>query len=771
MKAVVMAGGEGSRLRPLTCTRPKPMIKIMGKPVIGYIIDLLVKNGFDEIAVTSRYRSEDIEEYINDLAFDNVDIYCIEEEHVLGTAGCVRNAADKWEEPFVVISGDCICDIDLSKVMLYHKSIMADATIVCSVVDDPGEYGTVNLTRNGEVDSFCEKPDWSHAASNLANTGIYVINPAILSLIPENSSYDFANDFFPSLMNEGKRLFGYQTENYWCDIGDFKSLRMCVRDIMAHKVNIELPDGRNGIFAPYGCPKGNYEIVPPVYFGKNVKIGDNCTIGPFSAVEDNVVINENARIKRSVIMDNSNIGGNCDIIGAVIGEKCLLKRNTVCLEGSCIGDGCTIESGSTVSNHVLVWPEKHIPYRSVLTDNLRDGKSEYDLLSSDGISGTTFSEMSPERCCRIGEALGSSACGGKVGIGYDSSRESKALALAVLSGLISSGSKIFDFGESFESQMGFFVSFCSLDSGIFISANGQKTDIRLFGEYGLPLSRKHEREIENRYKRSDFRRAYGDKCNEINDMSAVSEIYQGQLLAFAGESISGSCATVNSSNPMIKNTVDKCFYWLGCYKRELPEFNIDYTGKKVTAKDENGNLVMHEKLVAICASDALSNGHDICIPFDSPAFIDTIAEKNGKNVYRVGKSPMAAFDENTTLSARKNMWAYDGLSLVFNVIKLMKKQNIKLAELVNELPEFNIASKTVICNISPSRLAGILGMTVDNETQGLRKALGKGYVTVTRTGAGRHIKIVAEAESMEAAQEICIDTENKITPDAIDNNK
>lgn len=771
MKAVVMAGGEGSRLRPLTCTRPKPMIKIMGKPVIGYIIDLLVKNGFDEIAVTSRYRSEDIEEYINDLEINNVDIYCIEEEHVLGTAGCVRNAAENWDEPFIVISGDCICDIELSKVMLYHKSIMADATIVCSVVDDPGEYGTVNLTRNGEVDSFCEKPDWSHAASNLANTGIYVINPAILSLIPENSNYDFANDFFPSLMNEGKRLFGYQIENYWCDIGDFKSLRMCVRDIMAHKVNIELPDGRNGIFAPYGCPKGNFEIVPPVYFGKNVKIGDHCTIGPFSAIEDNVVINENTRIKRAVVMDNSNIGGNCDIIGAVIGEKCLLKRNTVCLEGSCIGDGSTIESGSTISNHVLVWPEKHIPYRSVLTDNLRDGKSEYDLLSSDGISGTTFSEMSPERCCRLGEALGSSSCGGKVGIGYDSSRESKALAMAVLSGLISSGSKIFDFGESFESQMGFFVSFCSLDSGIFISANEQKTDIRLFGVYGLPLARKHEREIENRYKRSDFRRACGDKCNDINDMSAVSEIYQGQLLAFAGESVSDSCATVNSSNPMIKNTADKCFYWLGCYKRELPEFNIDYTGKKVTAKDENGNLVMHEKLVAICASDALSSGQDICIPFDSPAFIDTIAEKNGKNVYRVGKSPMAAFDENTTLSARKNMWAYDGLSLVFNLLKLMKKQNKKLSELVNELPEFNIASKTVICNISPSRLAGILGMTVDNETQGLRKALGKGYVTVTRTGAGRHIRIVAEAESMEAAQEICIDTENKITPDAIDNNK
>ncbi|MBO5934392.1 MAG: NTP transferase domain-containing protein [Clostridia bacterium] len=770
MKAVVMAGGEGSRLRPLTCTRPKPMIKIMGKPVLGYIIDLLIKNGFDEIAVTTRYRSEDIENYTEDLELQDTDIYCIEEEKVLGTAGCVKNAAKKWNEPFVVISGDCICDIELSKVMLYHKSIRADATIVCSVVDDPGEYGTVNLTRNGSVDSFCEKPDWSHAASNLANTGIYVLNPSVLSLIHDDEC-DFANDLFPLLMNNGKRLFGYQTENYWCDIGDFESLRMCVRDIMSHKVNIELPFSKNGVFSSDGYPKGNFEIIPPVYFGRNVKIGNGSTIGPFTVIEDNVVVGDNTRIKKSVVMANSVVGGNCDVIGSVTGEMCLLKRNTVCLEGSCVGDGCIIESGSTVSNQVFVWPEKHIPYRTVLTDNLRDGKSGYDLLSSDGVCGSTFSEMSPERCCRLGEALGSSSCGGKVGIGYDSSRESKALAMAVLSGLISTGCRIFDFGESFESQMGFFVSFCSLDSGIFISADEQKTEIKLFGEYGLPLSRKHEREIESRYKRCDFRRACGDKCNEISDMSTVSQIYQGQLLAFAGENVSGECATVNSKNPMIKNIADSCFYWLGCYSKKIPEFIIGYSGKTVTAKDENGNIVMHEKLISICASDALANGQDICISFDSPAFIDNVAEKNNRKVYRVGKSPMVRFDYNHALISRRNLWAYDGLSLVFNIIKLMKKQNKKLFELVNDLPEFNIASKTVLCNIALPRLAGILEMTVNNETHGLRKALANGYVTVTKTGAGRHLRIVAEAESIEAANEICIETQNKINSDTIDNIK
>ena len=770
MKAVVMAGGEGTRLRPVTCTRPKPMIKIMGKPVIGYIIDLLIKNGFDEIAVTSRYRSEDIEEYTENLSVD-ADIYCIEEESILGTAGSVKNAAKNWNEPFVVISGDCICDIELSKVMLYHKSIMADVTIVCSSVEEPGEYGTVNLTRNGSVDSFCEKPDWSHCSSDLANTGVYVINPVVLDFIPDNLSYDFANDLFPVLMNEGKRLYGYQTENYWCDIGSLSSIRKCIRDLMANKVNIDLPDGKNGVFVPHGYPSGNFDIIPPVYFGKNVTIGNNSTIGPFSVVEDNVIVGDNTRIKKSVIMSNSHIGGNCDIIGSVVGEKCLMKRNSICLEGSCLGDGCTIESGSTVSNNVSVWPEKHVPYRSVLKDNLRDGKSEFELITSDGICGTTFSEMSPERCCRLGEALGSSSCGGKVGIGYDSTREAKTLAMAILSGLISGGSQIFDFGECFESQMGFFVSYCSLDSGIFISANAQKTEIRLFGEYGLPLLRRHEREVESRYKRNDFRRACGNGCNEIKDMSAVSEIYDGQLLSSAGDYVSGACATIRSKNKIIKDTADKCFYWLGCYDKALPEFSIDYTGRCVVAKDEENNIITHEKLIGICASDALKNGNNICVPFDAPSFIDALAEKQGKNVYRIGKSSMTVFDEKTAVSAGKNMWAYDALSLVFTVLKVMSRQNRTLNELVMELPEFNMAVKTISCNIAPSKLACILGICVDKDTQGLRKELGKGYVTVSRTGGGRHIRIVAEAGTMEAANEICVDTQKKITSDTIDNKK
>ena len=766
MKAVILAGGEGSRLRPMTCTVAKPMLSLLGKPILGYIIENLKKNGFDEIVVTTRYRSEDIESYVESLE-DN-EIYCVREETVLGTAGSVRNAARKWNEPFLVIDGGCITDVNIQKVMLYHKSIMADVTIVCSTVENPCEYGNVNLNRNGSVESLCEKPDWTHASSDLANTGIYVINPSVLDMIPENVQYDFSVHLFPDMMHEGKRLFGYQTTDYWNDITDIKDYRNCLKDMMNHKINISLPESKNGIFIADKLPESDFDVVPPVYIGKNVRVGMNCIIGPYTVLEDNVTVSDNTRIKKSVVGKNSTVGNNCDFIGTVIGEKTVIKGNTVCLEGSCIGDETIINSGSTVSNNVLVWPAKNIPYRSVLTKNLRDGLNEYDLLEDDSICGITFSELSCERCCRLGEALASSSCGGKVAIGYDRTKTSKALAMAVLSGLISGGSVISDFGECFESQMGFFVSHCSLDCGIYISATPKKSQIRLFGAFGLPLARKYEREIESRYKRSDFRRCSGVECNEIIDMSSMTEVYEGQLLSLSGDSLSGAKGHITSPNPLIRNAAEKCFFFSGCRTSEYPSFSVDYSGRSVTAKDENGTFVTKEKLLMIVAKYEIESGNDICIPFDAPVMIDNINKDSNVKIYRAGKSSMADFPENMISCARRCMWAFDGLSLAFRIIGILNKKKKTLRDLADEIIEPGFVSRVIATNVPHYKIAAILGLSVDNDSQGLRKFEKNGTVTITRTGAGRLLRIVAEAESIEAATELCNMTQQKITDDTID---
>lgn len=767
MKAVILADSDGAKLRPVTCTRPLAMIKLLGKPILGYTLELFLNNGFDEIVVITRYRSEDIEEYISDCDIQTVDIRCVESASQ-GQISCIKNVTRNWNEPFMVMNADCLCDIEMNKIMLYHKAINADLTVVCSTVEDTSAYGIINLKKNGSVESLYDRPEWNHTSSNLANTGIFVVSPGLMKNA-NDKQVSFMGQFLENTVEDNSRVYGYQTDCYWLCINDINDIRKASADLMSHRVNADTPESRNGIFSVSGIPEGDYNIVPPVFFGKNVRIGVNSTVGPFTVLEDNVHIGDSSRIKRSVVMKNSQICGNCDVIGSVVGEKCVFKRNTICLEGSCISDGCVIDSGSTVSNNISVWPEKKVSYRSVLRNNLRDGRNEFDLIESDTVRGNTFTEISCERCCRLGESLGSSSSGGKVAIGYNSTKESKALAMAVLSGLISSGSKISDFGECFESQMQFYVSFCSLDSGIFISADKNTAYIKFFGKYGLPLSCKSEREIESVYKKQDFIRSHSGDTEDVRDMSNISDIYYGQLLSLCGERIYNSSATVKSLNPVITDTVNRCFYLLGVRNSGAPEFNVDFSGRTVTAVDENSAFVSYEKLVILCCIDALEQGKNICLPFEAPAMIEKIASEYNKSVYRTGTAHHKEFSEETGVLARACMWAYDGLCLAFSVMGIMLRKNMSLSQLLKSVPSYNVCSKLISCNFPHSRLADVLDINLDRNSKGVRKTLKNGYLTLVRQDAGKHIRIIAEAETIEAATEICAEVQRKINIDTIDN--
>ena len=210
MKAIIMAGGEGSRLRPLTCTLPKPMVRLCGKPVSEYILDLLSKHGCTDAVFTLRYLGSQIE------------------DTPLGTAGCVKKAAQllnlKEGESFIVISGDAMCDFDLSSAVSYHIKKQADATIITNRVEDPREYGCV-ISYNGFISSFSEKPSYTGAVSDYVNTGVYVLTKKILELIPDNTMWDFSKNVFPQMLKSKMKLASYEEKGYWCDIGDFSSYK------------------------------------------------------------------------------------------------------------------------------------------------------------------------------------------------------------------------------------------------------------------------------------------------------------------------------------------------------------------------------------------------------------------------------------------------------------------------------------------------------------------------------------------------------------------
>src|SRR2546428_7819887 len=273
-----MAGGGGSRLRPLTINRPKPMVAIVNKPCLGHIFDLLKRHGFAEAIVTLQYLANVIQDsFGNGTAIDMPILYSVEETP-LGTGGSVRQVLEHLEDTFIVISGDALTDIDLSAVVRFHKEKGAIATLTLLRVPNPLEYGVVITAPDGRIMQFLEKPSWGEVFSDTINTGIYVLEPEALRRFEKGANFDFSKDLFPQLLSEGAPLYGYIAEGYWTDVGSIGEYMRANYDVLQGKVRTE-PIGdeiRLGVFVDGDVEIDRSAVIEgPVYIGRGAETGAN----------------------------------------------------------------------------------------------------------------------------------------------------------------------------------------------------------------------------------------------------------------------------------------------------------------------------------------------------------------------------------------------------------------------------------------------------------------------------------------------------------------
>jgi len=345
MKAVVMAGGQGSRLRPLTIGRPKPMVPVVNKPVMAHILELVKRHGITEVIATVQYRAEAIQDYFGNGHHLGLNITYVVEEVPLGTAGSVKNAQQYLDEPFIVISGDALTDFDLSKIIAFHEEKGALATLTLYRVPNPLEYGVIITDADGCITRFLEKPSWGEVISDQVNTGIYVLQPEVLDLIPEGEPYDWSKQVFPQLLERGDPMFGYVAEGYWCDIGNHQEYMRASSDLLLGRVQLgELGQHIGGsIWTGEGVEIApDAQLYGPIYLGHEVKIKGGVIIRGPTAVRDYTIVDNRAHIERSIIWRNSYIGEAAELHGAIIGRQCSLKAKTVIFEGVVIGDNCVV---------------------------------------------------------------------------------------------------------------------------------------------------------------------------------------------------------------------------------------------------------------------------------------------------------------------------------------------------------------------------------------------------------------------------------------------
>ena len=759
MKAVIMAGGEGSRLRPMTCTAPKPMARILGKPIIEYVFDTLVSGGVTHAAVTLGYLPHIIENAY-ERGYKNLKLDFIREDEPLGTAGCVKNAAADFKEPFVVISGDAVCDFDIEKIMLYHKASGAMVTIVATDAEDPREYGIVNVGEENRVRGFLEKPSWSQAISSLANTGVYIMNPECLKLIPKGKKYDFASDLFPLMLERDMPIYCYHTDGYWCDVGNTDAFLKCQRDAFDGKFGIPVKQSASGIYVKDKLPQGDYVINPPVYIGSDVEIADGAVIGPCAVIDDNCFIGENAKVRRSAVLENSSVSADSSVTGAVICTGAALKKGAAMFEGSVAGSGCVIGENASVKPYVLIWPGKIIGSGAVVSDNVKYGNIRSDFLGDNGIDEKNGALLNAGTCVKLGYAVSSSEHGKKIGVGYDGTKKSSVMHLALLSGLSDGGSAVWDFGECFEAELDFLVNYCSLDSGMFVSCTDENR-ISLCGKNGLPPCRAFEREIEGAMNRCEFRVTDEKTIGEISDMSGLKMLYFQELLKQTEVVFNEFSVGVKCGNNKISDMMNNCFYRMKTNEKAETVFVISNSGTRVYAETENGEIGF-EKLLAICCLDEMRKGRDVAVPYTAPSYLDSLAEKCGRRILRYMTTPADNSDETARKLAKKQVFVRDALFMCAKLVSVMNERSMTLDMLASEIPGKHIESKIFSVNFPVSKLSDVIGAQKNISGEGVRLIREEGSLLLIPERGGEKIKVFAEADTAEIANELCADIEEII---------
>ena len=754
MKAVILAGGKGTRLRPLTCDLPKPLVPLCGKPVLEYLFDLLIRNGFHDVCITLGYLGEQIREKYASGRYKALHLTFAEEDSPLGTAGAVRHAAKGWNEPFLVVSGDAMCDFELDKIMLFHNAQHADITVVGCTVDDPREYGLIEKDDAGAIHRFIEKPSWGQATTDLANTGIYVVNPSCLEWIPENRAYDFAKDLFPQMMQEQKKLYCYHAEGYWCDIGDMEAYMQCQKALLEGKIKFPLKKAAEGVFVQDALPAGEYSIVPPVYIASQVSIADGAQIGPCTVLGEESVVGSGARIRNSVLLHHASAGANTVMEQAILCSGAGLREKACLYEQSVVGAGSTVGARATVCPGVRIWPQKTIHSGSTVRENVQYGTAAYSFFEEGGISENV--ELTPQMCASLGAAIGSIPAFKKAGVGCDGTGYAKAMLLALEAGILSAGGHVWNFGDCFESQLSYCTAFCGLSVGVFLQG-GARPQIRICGEGGLALRRAPERELETRMRKGEYSRCAAESVREAADMRSIRLMYARELAKQAPFGLRGTEASVQCANDKISLLMEDTLLKLGCLRTQSLLFRISPDGTSVDAVAD-GQTIDHDKLLAICCVHAFRSGSDVALPYDAPMALDTLASQYSRKVYRYLSVPADESDELARQLSAKQIFLRDGLYMTVRILSILRERGRTLPQLCAEIPTFYITRKTFAVSFSPAKLHELFGQgeqTDEPVREGVTLHKDGGRLLVTPTQDGRALRVLAESRSMEAAAEMC----------------
>lgn len=826
MKAVIMAGGFGTRIQPLTGSMPKPMIPLFNRPIMLHIVELLKKHDITELVMLLYHQPFYIKNFFRDGSDFGVKITYVNPIADMGTAGAVKAAEKYLDERFMVISGDLLTDFNLKKIIDFHADHEAKATITLTSVKDPLQFGVVITDKEKRITQFLEKPGWGEVISDTINTGIYVLEPDVLKYIPEGENFDFSQDLFPLMLQKKDALFGVTARGYWRDIGNTDSYREAYHDIFKGKVNLKIDE-----------PKLDF-------VGKDLRIGTDVKLERAAGLEGTVVVGDNSQILGDVRIKDSVIGRNCTVEAGVRLNRCIIWDNSyvkkeakitdsVICSNVRIGQGAVLEEGVIVADEtsvgdeavikadVKIWPKKTIEAGATVTSNMIWGeKWKKSLYEGAIIKGLSNVELTPEFCAKLGCAYGTALPKGSfVLAGRDSNPSSRMLKRCFVGGLLSAGVNVRDMKMTSLPLVRYKLRTFGEVGGVHFRQAPEdpaSLEIVFLDGDGLDFSSSMGKNTERTFFKENFRRAHHTEPGVITDINNVGDFYrEGFLRALDRELLKKSAFTVvvdfnfspaSQILPQLLNELGFSVIALNAYvdegrgveaKEKEQSLNqlsaivsslgahagfwLDPSAEAITLVDDRGGICSGIDLLALTVAllmKAKQKGA-IAVPVQAPSTIEQMVGVKGCQVVRTKSSDRAmqeaASSSETVLTGTTDgrfafsrfQSVFDGMFAIAKLMELRAASGTALSQALAEVPRSAFLQSSLPC---PWEMKGGIMRKMSEDSlekeatfiDGIKVHFGAEWVLVLPDQYLPVVHIVAEAGDHKSAQKLLAEYEKKL---------
>jgi mannose-1-phosphate guanylyltransferase/phosphomannomutase len=753
MKAVVMAGGEGTRLRPMTASMPKPLLPIVNKPIMEHVLRLLARHGISETVVTVQFLASLVRNYFGDGEEFGMRLRYTTEETPLGTAGSVKNAEHLLrDDKFVVISGDALTDFHLTDLVKFHHDKGALVTVCLTRVPDPLEFGITIVDDENRVQRFLEKPTWGQVFSDTVNTGIYVMEPEVFDYVPAGESVDWSGDVFPQLVEQGKPIFGYVAEGYWEDVGTHESYMRAQADVLSGRVDVDLDafEVSSGVWVAEGADIHPDAVLKgPLYVGDYAKVEAGAELREYTVLGSNVVAKTGAFLHRAVVHDNVFIGPQTNLRACVVGKNTDVMRSARIEEGVVIGDECVVGEEAIVTTGVRVYPFKTVEAGAVVSsDVIFESRGQRSLFGPRGISGIVNVEITPELAVRLASAWASTLKkGSTVTASRDVSRAARSLKRAVIAALTSSAIDVVDL-EVVPVPVARLETAQGSAGGVVIRTTpGQpeSVDIAFLDEMGADLSQAGQRRLERTFARGEFRRAFPGEIGDLSFPPRIMEGYALELLrcvdttglAEAGLKVvvdtGGGTASLVLPSLLGRLGIDALTVNNGLNEMSPTEsaaeriealrrlgrlvasskaafgVHFDPVGERISLVDERGTAIDDERalLVVLDLVAAESRGGTVALPVTLTRIAERVAVYHGIDIQWIAQTPAAlseAVASESVVFGGDGRGGYvvpnfsttvDGIAAFVQLLGLVARTQLRVSEIDARIPRSHVARRSV----------------------------------------------------------------------------